>query len=115
MTWGIQYARYQSFVFLDPDFSGDLTYHLIENGLPALAIILLWIATGSSPGKMLLKLQIVAYPTDNRASPGLMIGRYLGYYPAGLALGLGFWSVLWHPEKRGWHDRMSGTAVVYSR
>jgi len=29
-----------------------------------------------------------------------------------LVLGLGYLSVLWDRERRSWHDKMSGTAVV---
>ncbi len=61
--------------------------------LPAIAVILFWIARQATPGKMALSLRIVDAKTLGPLSKGQVFGRYLAYYVsvdtagAGLALG----------------------------
>ncbi len=38
--------------------------------------------------------------------------RFGGAVVGALCLGIGYLSMLWHPERRCWHDRWSHTAVV---
>jgi uncharacterized RDD family membrane protein YckC len=39
--------------------------------------------------------------------------RFLSALLSWLVLGLGFWWILFDRQKRGWHDRLSGTAVHF--
>lgn len=70
-----------------------------------------WQAT---PGKRLLGLRIIR--TDGqKIGPGLSLGRYLSYIVSGLILGIGFLMIGWAEQKKGLHDMMCGTRVVYGR
>jgi uncharacterized RDD family membrane protein YckC len=67
---------------------------------------------GKTPGKALLGLRVV---TDD-GNPGLHgrqpLLRVLSY-PLSFILLLGFIGVVFGRERRAWHDRIAGTAVVY--
>jgi uncharacterized RDD family membrane protein YckC len=84
--------------------------------LPMLASIYLiafWRILGQTPGKWLLGLKVV------RVGGGpLLLGhavlRSAGYLLSALPFYLGFLWVL-GPDRRGWHDRIADTEVVYVR
>ena len=74
--------------------------------------ILMWTAFSATPGKMMLRLQIV---DRNGWRIGIVqsIGRLFGYGISTLCLGLGFVWIFVNRFGRGWHDYMAGTYVVY--
>ena len=74
--------------------------------------ILAWTAFSATPGKMMLKLQIV---DRNGWRIGILqsVGRLLGYGISTLAIGLGFLWIFVHRFGRGWHDHIAGTYVIY--
>lgn len=74
--------------------------------------ILMWTAFSATPGKMMLKLQIV---DRNGWRIGIVqsIGRLFGYGISTLFIGLGFVWVFVDRLGRGWHDVIAGTYVVY--
>ena len=81
----------------------------------ALAIVFVgWGRFGTSPGKKLLGLAIVAEGT----APGEGIGavkalvRWIGYFLSALLFGIGFLLVAFRGDKRGLHDLVAGTSVV---
>jgi uncharacterized RDD family membrane protein YckC len=80
--------------------------------LPAIAVVIFWIARSATPGKMLLSLKIVDAKTFGPITPGQAIGRYLGYYVSMFGLFLGIFWVGWDPRKQGWHDKLAGTVVT---
>ena len=88
---------------------------LLQLVLPAVAIILFWIARQATPGKMAIHAKIVDAETGAPMTRAQAIGRYLGYYVSILGFGLGFFSVGWDRRKQGWHDKLAGTVVVRSR
>ncbi len=66
---------------------------------------------GTTPGKRLLKLKVVALdggPLDNRQR----MTRAGVSLLSGYAAGLGYLWALWEPQRRGWHDLMADTRVV---
>jgi len=70
-----------------------------------------WTVLGQTPGKWLLGVKIVAAdggPIGLRRS----LVRLLGYLVSALPCYLGFLWIL-GPQRRGWHDRLAGTEVVY--
>ena len=73
-----------------------------------------WTTSGATPGKMLMKLRVVRFGTTELelVDSGTAVVRYLGYIPSSLVLGLGFFWVLWDPNKQAWHDKIAGTQVV---
>ncbi len=74
--------------------------------------ILAWTAFSATPGKMMLKLQIV---DRNGWRIGIVqsIGRLVGYGISTICLGLGFAWIFVSRFGRGWHDHIAGTYVVY--
>jgi len=87
----------------------DLLFNYV---LPAMVVILFWIAKSATPGKMLFKLIIIDEKTGGKPSVGQLIGRYLGYYVSMLPLMLGIIWVGIDQRKQGWHDKLAGTLVV---
>ncbi|SHI14917.1 RDD family protein [Ferrimonas marina] len=85
---------------------------LLNYLLPALVVIVFWIAKSATPGKMALKLTIVDANTGGKPSTKQFIVRYLGYYVSTIPLCLGLLWVAFDERKQGWHDKLSGTLVV---
>jgi uncharacterized RDD family membrane protein YckC len=87
---------------------------LISWVLPAVAIVVFWIARQATPGKMLIHAKIVDAETGAPLTRRQAIIRYLGYYVSMFGL-LGFFWVGWDRRKQGWHDKLAGTVVVRTR
>ncbi|MCR9259257.1 MAG: RDD family protein [Pseudomonadaceae bacterium] len=85
---------------------------LISYFFPAAAVIVFWVYKSATPGKMLLKLEVVDANTGGKPSTAKFIGRYLGYYLAAIPLMLGIFWVGFDKRKQGWHDKLAGTLVV---
>lgn len=75
-------------------------------------LLTFWAKKGATPGKSLLGLRIVRRGGGNLTLRDVLI-RWIGYWLDVLSLGLGF---LWafFGSRRGWHDYMAQTQVVYS-
>lgn len=72
----------------------------------------LWSAGGRTAGHLLLGLRVVPVdggPMTIRRS----LLRFAGYVVAAVPLYVGFLWVLVDPGRRGWHDHLAGTTVVY--
>jgi uncharacterized RDD family membrane protein YckC len=78
-------------------------------GLYKIAFWRLW---GQTPGKWLLGIRVVAVG-GGRVGIGRAAIRVVGYVVSALPFYLGFLWVL-GPERRGFHDYLAGTAVVYA-
>jgi len=72
-----------------------------------------WTLTGQTPGTLLMGLRVVT--TDGRyLSFGQSVRRLIGYVIAAVPLNLGFFWILVDDRRRGWHDKIAGTCVVYT-
>jgi uncharacterized RDD family membrane protein YckC len=74
--------------------------------------VVFWRLYGQTPGKWLMGIKVV------RADGGPMLTRtalvrFIGYLLSALPFYAGFLWIL-GPERRGWHDRLAGTEVVYT-
>ncbi len=78
-------------------------------------LLLFWFVCAATPGKMACSLRIVDEKTGLRPKPAQLMLRFAGLYLAALPLGLGLLWVAIDPKKRGWHDRLAGTAVVRTK
>jgi len=94
-----------------PMFAGPADM-LVSLVLPAIGIVIFWIARQATPGKMALSLRIVDANTHAPLSRVQAIVRYLGYYVSMLGLMLGFLWIAFDPRKQGWHDKMARTVVI---
>jgi uncharacterized RDD family membrane protein YckC len=88
---------------------------LINWVLPAVAIVVFWIARGATPGKMAIGARVVDARTGKSLSVVQSIVRYAGYYVSTVPLLLGLIWVAFDPRKQGWHDKLAGTVVVRVR
>jgi uncharacterized RDD family membrane protein YckC len=100
------------FLQVSDSLFGGTANVLISYVLPAVAIILFWIARQATPGKMALSIKIVDADTYGPLSSGQAIGRYLGYYVSIFGLLLGFIWVAFDARKQGWHDKLARTVVI---
>ncbi len=85
---------------------------MISYVFPAIAIVLFWVFKSATPGKMLLKLQVVSLKDSKKLTVGQAVVRYIGYIPSILVFFIGFIWVAFDPKKQGWHDKMANTAVI---
>lgn len=81
--------------------------------VPIILVLTFWIKWGATPGKMLFKIKVVDSKTGGKISLVQAILRYLGYFVSTVFLLLGFFWVLFDKDKRGWHDMIAKTRVVY--
>ena len=68
-------------------------------------------ATGRTPGKMLLGLQVIG-EDGAPLSFGIAFLRAIGYLVSGAILNIGFIWVAFDKRKQGWHDKIAGTVVI---
>ena len=68
---------------------------------------------GATPGKKILKIKIVDNKTFDKITNTQAITRSFGYIPATLFFGIGILMIGFRKDKRGLHDFLSGTAVIY--
>ena len=85
---------------------------LINWVLPAVVIIVFWLARNATPGKMAVGACVVDAKSREPISVGQAIVRYLGYYVSVFPLCLGLLWVAFDPRKQGFHDKLARTVVV---
>ncbi|CEO42146.1 RDD family protein [Photobacterium kishitanii] len=85
---------------------------IINYILPFVGVILFWIYKSATPGKMVIKAQIVDAKTGYKPTVKQSVIRYLGYFVSTIPLGLGLMWVGWDKRKQGWHDKLANTIVV---
>jgi len=88
---------------------------LISYILPAVVVILFWLYKSATPGKMMLRLEVISLGKTKKLSVGQSIGRYIAYYPSMLVFLIGIIWVAFDKRKQGWHDKLANTAVVKKR
>jgi uncharacterized RDD family membrane protein YckC len=71
-----------------------------------------WTTMGQTPGKYLMGVKGIT-KHGHKLKLKHAIARYLGYYVSSFTFGLGFLWILVDDERRGWHDRIAGTLVIY--
>ena len=97
-----------------PDYVG------VVGAVIAVALIIVYYvkfnsgAWQATPGKRLVGIHIVRV-SGEPVSGWLAFGRYLAYFVSVLPLCLGFMWVGWNEEKKGFHDMMCNTRVIYGK
>lgn len=72
-----------------------------------------WMISGQTFGKRIMGLRVVRMNGEEMTlARGLL--RVLGYLLSALPIFLGFIWVIFSDKRRGWHDMLSGTCVIYS-
>ena len=71
-----------------------------------------WALAGQTPGMRFLSIRLM-HDGSAEITFGRAVRRVLALILALLPLGLGYLAILRDPRRRGWHDRMTGTEVIY--
>lgn len=82
--------------------------------LVVLTVIILtcWLWKYSTPGKAILRIEIVDEKTFATPTKKQLIIRYLGYFVSMIPLGLGFIFISFNKKRQGFHDKIAGTVVI---
>lgn len=111
----ILYGVYGGSYFTSSSLTKGPTDFILSYVLPIVATMVLWMKFKGTPGKTMLGLQIVDFKTGQALNLKQSIIRYLGYFLMCLPLCLGFVLIAFDKHKRGWHDKLAGSAVVYKK
>lgn len=79
---------------------------------PFIYWIFFWTLSGQTPGKFFLRLRVIP-EGGGRITLLRAVLRLIGYWASILTLGYGFLKVLVEDRRRGMHDRIAGTCVIY--
>jgi uncharacterized RDD family membrane protein YckC len=71
-----------------------------------------WTLTGQTPGQRVLGIRVAPAAARSISAKRATI-RYLGLLVSALPLGAGFVPVLFDGRRRGFHDRLAGTVVIW--
>jgi uncharacterized RDD family membrane protein YckC len=78
----------------------------------AAVFVVFWALVGQTPGMRFLAIRITR-DGSNDLTLRCAIRRMLGLGLALLPFGLGYFAIARDPRRRGWHDRIAGTEVIY--
>jgi uncharacterized RDD family membrane protein YckC len=76
-------------------------------------LVVFWSGAGRTPGMSFVALRMLS-DDAGRVTPMQAIRRAIWMPISAFPLGLGFWGVLFEPERRGWPDRRAHTVVCYA-
>lgn len=95
-----------------PVESGDLLYQLTLIAIAWAFFAGFWSLSGRTLGMQSWRLRIEG---KNGSRPGIAAStlRFFAAVLSWLPLGLGFWWQIWDKDKLSWHDRLSGTRLLY--
>ena len=96
-----------------PPFSLGELLILCSPVIGCLYNVVFWRLQGQTPGKWLFGLRVVALG-GGKIGLGRAVIRFVGYLFSALPFYLGFLWIL-GPERRGFHDRLARTEVIYTR
>lgn len=71
-----------------------------------------WALVGQTPGMRFLSIRL-SYHGSREVTLGCAVRRVLAVILSIVPLGLGFLAILRDPSRRAWHDRLTGTEVIY--
>lgn len=96
----------------EPVAPGNLPYQLTMLLIAYLFFIGFWCRHGRTLGMQSWRLTV---EKSDGGKPGIAAGslRFFAALVSWLPLGLGFWWSLWDNDRLTWHDRWSGTRLVY--
>lgn len=69
-------------------------------------------ARGATLGKMALGIRVLDFERGGRLSYGRALARNVAKILSTIPIFLGYFWMLWDPEKRTWHDKIAGAVVV---
>jgi len=75
---------------------------------------LFWYLFGSTVGQLLFGLRVVRSDGSRLLSFSQVVVRVIGFYISMAVFFLGFLWILIDPGRRGWHDKLARTKVIYT-
>ena len=84
----------------------------VQLALLGAVMLWFWIKYHSTPGKMLLSLQIADSKSLEKPSVFQLIIRMLSCLVSVIPVGIGFITTIFNKENRAWHDLLSGTVII---
>jgi len=107
-----------SLVLLVPNLIVQATSSLAATWIMGIAIRIAYevyfIASpsGQTVGMRAVGIRAIDAHTGGRVEYGRAFVRVLMSYVSGIPCGLGYFWMLWDPERQTWHDKVAGTYVV---
>jgi uncharacterized RDD family membrane protein YckC len=83
--------------------------------IPCLYSVIFIVKKGATPGKMAVGIKVINADGNEQISVGKAIGRYFAKILSGLILCIGYLMIAFDDQKRGLHDRICKTLVVYKK
>jgi uncharacterized RDD family membrane protein YckC len=88
-------------------------YSIVSVSFVIFYYLFLWTVAGQTIGKAVMGIRIVSQDGRKLKLTQAII-RYIGYYISAIALGLGFFWVLFDDHRLAWHDKLAKTCVLYA-
>lgn len=88
---------------------------LISFIIPCIYSVIFIVKKGATPGKMAVGIKVINADGNEKISVGKAIGRYFAKILSGLIFCIGYLMVAFDDQKRGLHDRICKTLVVYKK
>ncbi len=79
-----------------------LAYYIYLEGSPS----------GQTVGKKAMNIRVVSFETGAPLGYGTAALRYICRFVSALPCLLGYFWMIWDPQKQTWHDKIAGTVVV---
>jgi uncharacterized RDD family membrane protein YckC len=70
--------------------------------------------TGQTVGKRVMNIKVVRSRSLDQVGTGTAVVRYFAHFLSTIVFLLGYFWMLWDPERQCWHDKIAGTLVVPS-
>lgn len=83
--------------------------------IPCLYSVIFIVKKGATPGKMAVGIKVINADGTEKISVGKAIGRYFAKILSGLIFCIGYLMIAFDEQKRGLHDRICKTLVVYKK
>ena len=68
--------------------------------------------SGQTVGKKLMNIRVIDFATGGPIGVGRALLRYVGKIVSAIPCLLGYFWMLWDPQKQTWHDKMANSVVV---
>lgn len=111
---GFRFSFFLGSPFLTYSGSENLVGNLLRIGLSLAYYVLLTWQSGSTLGKRLMKIKVVAENGSKATFTTVLLREVIGKFVSTIVIGLGFLWVLFDAKKQGWHDKIAKTLVVSS-
>ena len=88
---------------------------IVLYGFQVMYFVLFLYYTGTTPGKRLLNLRVVSAEEEKLSFTDVLYRETIGRFLCGLSVGIGYIMAGVDREKRGLHDMLCDTRVIYAR